>query len=478
MSNSLNDVIQGNPRAFDPMILAALAVNQDFYNAHAPKIRAYEEVTNISRFSTSEAREIFLRIQDFRDREGGMDTPIPAHTLRAMVDFYLQNGSIPDYLHPKMMDLITTMEPFMTTETPNLVAGNYFRTWFTYDTVTDIMEKFRRSQVEIKPTEAMEVMNQVIALASQNQDNSITPTQSLIDPNAGMTADIVLPWATINDRLGGGLQTGDSTIMAAMTGGGKTVCATQISSLAAYRGNKVLFVSTEQPPHELMVRIISNHCNIPAQEFTHSHGQLIIPRHIQSDAEQMRQILSLTTRLTENLRFLNWNDGQGRSVEQDLEPELQEVQRGGFKPELLVFDWIGGALSKNQKKERREWYLEAAEFLHDLPKRHNLHALMFAQLSNVKANNKKMCTAQMLEECTSMGNRATNAIYISALRASLEGEGDNYKTEQCFNIDKGRKANTGLAKVDREFQYQRFVDRGRRIVTPSANPATIPSNNQ
>ena len=455
-----------HPAFFEVQVLASFLNSQLFYRSYAPRIEQYAKALGgQKKFSQYSHNLLYDIIDEFRKSDRGEalgEQNIP----RIWIDDMLAQMSVSGELLPNVSELLPELlERVYARATPDMVAcikGDAFETWFD----STLVEDFARHQVSrdtpVSPEEARENLDAVLN-ARGTAKPAVTSFSQSVQMPSHVSFDIsACPLPKLNKNIGGGFGKGESTIIAGMTGGGKTVMAAQFAMTFALQYKNVLLVTTEQQPHELTPRMLSSHMNVPFSEFRRGGGTSVIPGAILKNPKYAEMTQTLSVGLDKHLKFLNWAEGGGKSVESDLESEMNTIAKDPEDPfpiDILIFDWIGGALTKNSKKDIREVYLNTATCLHELAKKKDIVVIMFAQLNKVQAKGKSLCSSDMLAECKSMADNATNAIYISGIRNNEKDTSESsYKEIQTINVDKARKGKGGSFQVRRDFAYQRFLE--------------------
>jgi archaellum biogenesis ATPase FlaH len=381
----------------------------------------------------------------------------------------------------RILNLLTKIHEKATPSQASAITQGMFKEWFDLTLVDDFSAAYKASPKKSSPEEARTMLDALMALGQVRESSVVRYGDALLDEDEQQTEHMTSGLFDLDKALGGGFRKGESTLVAAVTGGGKTVFATQFAAHFALHGHKVLFVTTEECPKELIHRMLSNHLNVPCGKFKKgSCNGTVIPSHIQENPSFTEALNDLNARFDNNLKFLDWI-GKDKIVNADLNPELDDLAEdteNAFKPDVLIFDWIGGALSKNSKEELRFLYLAAANHLHDLAKRRDrdMCVIMFAQLNKRQATGFR-CDSTMLAECKTMPDQATNAIYISSKRTEVGDCNDKeiYEEIQTINVDKARKGPGGCFKVRRDFTFQRF--RQFKSSTLQMENASVPNSN-
>ena len=255
----------------------------------------------------------------------------------------------------------------------------------------------------------------------------------------------------MNAVFGGGFCHGEYSLFIASTGAGKTVMALQ--------GLRVLFVTTEQGPAELEPRIISSFCNIPFSQVRDGVDMKSLAG-FQRDA-----IARLRKNLDGRLWIEDWSKTRGASLSEDIDGLVDRYEKQYGKMDVLVFDWLGGALGELSKEDMHVYRLilhNTGETLGKLADSRNMIVVSFAQANFVQAKNRKKVDISMIAECKSVGNKAENIYGMSCLLlpdAEDDDVRDAYKEEQYLYASKSRKSRGIGCRMWRDFDYQRFTDR-------------------
>jgi archaellum biogenesis ATPase FlaH len=469
--NSVELLIKSNPEFFDVHVLAAFMTSRRFWEQNHDRIDLFHKHAGQDcKFRTIAGNVLYEVVSGIHKMSMVGDHPIPPTLVLAYLSQFNENGQVPGDEYGKCLQLLDLVANSVGDATVASVDGPMFDAWFNAGLFETYAQRKLNSPYRADFNEVLSQMDEISKMRRKSTANVVTYQQSLVMPDDVRMDSISTGMGILDQHLGGGLLRGTSTVVAAISGGGKTVLASQLARNVAGLGARVLSCTTEMLPHQLTARIVSNGANIPIQDFRVGTDGFVIPTRFLENHITRAKIDDLHGRIDQNIRYLNWADGERRSVEMDLEPELDSIinhPTDPWMPDVLLFDWIGGALVRGSNRERRDVYYEAAEELHHLAKSKNIAVVMFAQLNKRLARNKKICTADMLSECTDIPNNATNSIFVSALLESGGGEtGDTYQTTQYFNVDKSRFGPTGFFEVQREFNYQRFRTFRNQTATP------------
>lgn len=466
MGSPIEQSVTANPGSFDKFILAAFVYSQEFYDANAHRITRYREILGRYPFMSYESVELFNRIRDVRGMRGGHEGLAPREYVEPMVQGLIRSGKILPIYHQRVLNLINEVWGLANQGVFAVVQGSIFDAWFNCDMMRNFSEKQLNDPNHVLPDMAQEQLQELLSLQATTRDASMSFQESMATGEEESDEDILTPIEELNAALGGGLLPSDSTLVAAPTGGGKTVISCQFAGHFALNNKKVLYITTEQRPRELTPRIFSHNLNVAFSEFRKGHNGSILPKVVQQNKTLMRTALRLQFKLEQNLRWMDWADGDPRSVTHHLDPEVKSVLDGGFMPDVIILDWLGGALDMSGKDDLRLMYLKAAIHFYELAKKLGTHNILCAQLNNQQSRNKRRCDHSMLEECKALANNATNAVYISNLLAPDSHVGqESFLDKQYGNVAKARKGPKGLIEMHRRFAFQKFIGRSEAQMT-------------
>ena len=319
----------------------------------------------------------------------------------------------------------------------------------------------------LTPERIAEWHTQLNEVPDDGDDETIVSVDDAIRADEDRGTLFELPeFPNLSTALGGGFAKGEHTLLAATTGGGKTVLAMQMAASWAVAGHNVIFVTTEQPPNQLMQRAYANMCNIPFNFFTERDERCPntrLPRRVTTDGGWLSAIQEFRETIRDTLVFLNWS-GTRKTVVGDLASSITKLQRTeryvNWQPDILIFDWIGASLERGVNSDAiRHLYNNVAQELKHIAVTMNLCVFSFAQLNKALTKNNQRCDHTMLNECKSLPDQAANALYVSSIKTSNE-EGSPFTRGQFMNVAKSRFGPGDNIKVLRDFEYQRFSREG------------------
>jgi replicative DNA helicase len=453
---SLTNTIKQNPASIEDLVVASFIASKKFFVDNSERILGYHKLGfSKSKFTSYINSQIFNSICEIRSRvsEDVIDKQLLLDNINTLFD----SGELFADEKETTLRHIEHLYCKATKSTVDFLSGDIFDTWFTADFGESLSTYINTSDAPITFDEVSGTLEKLKNYQAKSESKAVKVYDSIYrDMDVGNIIPSGIP--KLDKCMAGGFRCGESTLIAGATGGGKTVMACQLAGQFASLGRKTVFVTTEQPPNELTPRFLANMCSINMELLVQDQANdesTVIPKQLMNDPNTMVKVKNCLDVLQQNMYYVDWSGGEGRSIEKDLDVELDRIKNNDdFEPEIIIFDWVGGALKKEANKDLRIIYLDAAEHLHNIAKKRKLCVIFFAQLNKNKSYNKLRCDSSMLAECTSMPDKASNAIYISAKRSD---EGDSsYSLTQVINADKTRKGPGGTLNIAREFQFQRF----------------------
>ncbi len=329
--------------------------------------------------------------------------------------------------------------------------------------------------------EQVEKSRQLMASASGNYVNA----GALMLGTRRYENRIRMPLKCLNRRMAGGLGRDEATMIAGANGGGKTILAMQFVSCFANQDENVVCFTTEQKPEELILRSVSDYVGVPFDQLiTRADAPSIIqkgevlhlptlPTWLWTDPNYSQKTRLLLNMLSTRVVMINWAEGQGYTIEKHFDREIEALDALGWRTDVAVFDWLGGALRKETPKDqRRHIYESGAEHMIGFTKRRRIPTVIMVQADKDAVKGKKAVKMDMVSECKTMTNNISNFLGLSFLSASEERESDTrMQARQFINVDKCRKGSGGLAAVEAAFKFQRFMDVPEDMIGGAPQPA-------
>lgn len=337
------------------------------------------------------------------------------------------------------------------------------------------LEMRRMLQIAAYTTKNMDQLNANSLMQSiqsaMNQIESTSNTDSDVIQDFGQALDSVtteseddsmarmpIPGMPILTKaLGGGLKRGETGLIIAGSGGGKTVAALQIASGVALMGYKSLVVTTEQHSSILSNRIIACNANIPFKK---------VKDGVRLDTlteDEIDRIKLIKEPLAKNLKFANWCK-TGEMIETNLEQLIKSFkEKDGL--DVLVIDWLGGGLgvTAEQADKMHNYMMHCVNMIKLLAIKYNIFILVLAQANEKDAKSKIKLGRIDIDRCHTLDQPFTWALGISSVQGNasqrVNSPQESYLRKQYVNVWKGRMAGDLFYPIIREFEYQRFVEK-------------------
>lgn len=261
----------------------------------------------------------------------------------------------------------------------------------------------------------------------------------------------------LTKALGGGLKRGETGLIIAGSGGGKTVAALQIASGVALMGYKSLVVTTEQHSSILSNRIIACNANIPFKKVKDGVQLNTLTE------DEIDRIKLIKEPLAKNLKFANWCK-TGEMIETNLEQLIKTFkEKDGL--DVLVIDWLGGGLgvTADQADKMHNYMMHCVNMIKTLAIKYNIFILVLAQANEKDAKSKIKLGRIDIDRCHTLDQPFTWALGISSIQGNasqrVNSPQESYLRKQYVNVWKGRMAGDLFYPIIREFEYQRFVEK-------------------
>lgn len=263
---------------------------------------------------------------------------------------------------------------------------------------------------------------------------------------------------------------------AALTGCGKTILANQFLWDFARGGAKVVLVTTEQTPAVLIPRVISNTTSTPFSDFVKSSAINLsdiektttipnIPAYMWTDPNKAARMQVVEQVLIDNVKFVDWTGSNKHSITEHLACEIDALRTTGWIPDVIIFDWLGGALEGTDTPDKlRLIFKQGADFFATYCQTNNYLGIMFQQLAQGLALNKKIVHVNMLAEAKNTVEKFDGFLGISGMHEAEKNIDDAIVTKpklmrkQYIHVGKTRNGEGGVCGVAQEFVYQRFGD--------------------
>ncbi len=462
--------IDRNPAVFETYILASFIGSQSFYLQHGYKVCPVRPRIRKRRndFSQNWMNIVYEGVCLYwaERTESTTTEQLP----RAHIDIYLNESAEQGRILDKEIDTIdvglTNVYSLIEAgadQTVQFVERGVLSRWLAVRVAQEWGKDAVADPSILTPEKISEWHSQLQDIPTDDDDETIVSVDQAVNSAANRGDLFELPeFPNLSTALGGGFAKGEHTLLASTTGGGKTVMAMQMASSWAIAGHNVIFVTTEQPPNQLMNRAYSNVCNIPHNFFTERDEMCPntnLPIRVTTDGNWLNAIQTFRETIRDRLVFFDWS-GTRKTIVTDLAASITKLSRNPryaeWTPDILIFDWIGASLERGINSDAiRHLYNNVAGELKHIAVSHNLCVFSFAQLNKTLARNKQRCDHTMLNECKSLPDQCANALYISSIQTSNE-EGSPFTRGQFMNVAKSRFGAGDNIKILRDFEYQRF----------------------
>ncbi len=182
-------------------------------------------------------------------------------------------------------------------------------------------------------------------------------------------------FSELDEALGGGLLRGGMTILAARPSVGKTTLAMQVARNACEAGQRVLFVSLEQPEQELSERFLSCVARVPGTNLRRGRIRSVDAERLSSAADSIRHWR------------LHVNDRPAQTAREIATcARMTKRKTGGL--DLIAVDYLGLVEPENRKLNRNEQTGASARRLRDMARELNVPVLLCCQLNRDAADEK------------------------------------------------------------------------------------------
>jgi hypothetical protein len=481
LEENISNEIKRNPAIFEPQILACFIGSHSFFLGNNRSI--CEVLRNNNRrqdFSKNWMNVLYEGVVTYwSGYENIQEGPIPRSILDININQANEQGRLIDR---ELGDIEASLENIYTLAANNLsstvrfIENGVLAEWIGIKLTASLINDVSANPISATPDELLSRVSVIKERQSAHEVDETLVTMDMAFAGSVTRGELLhSPWPELDEKVGGGFAKGEHTICASVTGGGKTVLATQLASTFALSGLKVLFATTEQEPVPLIHRMLSDVVDIPFTYFTHSDqvDQVTrLPRNVANDSDWVSGCREFQETTRHNMRFINWSSSR-KTVESDLRASIQswrdwtpppEPEPGwdlepNFEPDVLIFDWIGSALAQGREREMRHLYEAVATELKHIAIADNMSVFSFAQLNKMLSKGKAKCDHTMLHECKSLPDQAVNAIYVSGLTNNNQDENgaETFLPGQMLNVAKSRFGPGGSFRIIRQFQHQRFA---------------------
>lgn len=461
-----------HPEQFERYLAAAFIRLQKVYNLlHGCLCRHHRTGERVNDFDDPVLFGLVKVYEEYRDMTmdaGGLEHPVPTEEdIRCAAVVLAAEGDA-----TVNEDIEEIVEAFMELTSPVYASNDLLestvlpvaQTWMTNKKSQAAIVDIRRSGMDPDISDRVAELEEIRDICNAGSSGDMFDEFDCgEDDSQAFVERMTLGsnFSSLNACLGGGVGKKEHILFAAPTGQGKTVLACQLAADLASSGHQVLFITTEQPSIELRPRIISCLSKGPGMEqipfgLVKDGGY----RHLLSDGQRRTHDM-IQESLRGKLHFQSWL-GMGKSIN-DIDAIVQAAIKKYSSIDVVVLDWIGGALTENvDPKFKRDEYLKAAKRMKTIAYKFDIATISFAQTTQDSID-KQRVTEKYLAECKTLHTECAAAFGISALRTTGSSEAaasdsqNAYATEQFMYCFKSRKAVGKLIPIRRDFGFQRFT---------------------
>lgn len=358
-------------------------------------------------------------------------------------------------------------------------VGPYFKAW--YGSV-----RAKKAAREINKYDIPDVIGQVAiieqALSSAEQAAGNDEEDQMDDFLYGEVLERVARRPTgiqgLDLCLNGGAGPGECYLLFSGTGGGKSICAGQISwHDAAFNKGMPLVITTELRPREYAARTVSNAAGIPINVLQDCENVAQIRQAVAADSSsmyKMGKVDEVLDVIRSKIRYQKVSADDGMEARILLERECMTFQRKmGSMPSLVILDWLGSLADVKSGSTTSEramaWEISANQCV-KFAERTGIPTFVLAQAVNDSQTRSVLTLGDIgiskgIAKNMVLAVGITNAIKKSEITDAILGKQDMPKSmvhdEQLFCVCKARKGEGRNIKVKRNFRFQRFTTHER-----------------
>lgn len=421
--------------------------------------REYNDFLNPIHYNIFRALRMYRKLQ----ADAGVGTEFREPTvdmMKMMLDIMVDEGNRAIYEDdvPEALRVYRELtEDHRTNEEIEMMVSASYKDWICDRKIAAAQEE--SELIDLRGSELMNALNETreeLMLRIGEEEDTLKDFGDVVNEDEITTERMSLSpgMGALNHCLGGGVGKKEHILFAGATGAGKTVFACQLAANLACQGKKVCYVTTEQPANELVPRIVSALSAFSTAKIPFDIVKDGLVRERLTD-QQNKQLNRSLEALSGNLGFEEWLGG-GLDVS-DLEASVRKFKQRYGGIDVLILDWIGGALASGvmDPQAKRQCYIDAARKMKDLAYRYNMGTISMAQ-AGAEGVNVRHVTERHLAESKTLHREAVAAFGISALRESRDGADNSYSDAQYLYCFKSRKARGMTVNLTRHFDYQYF----------------------
>jgi hypothetical protein len=280
------------------------------------------------------------------------------------------------------------------------------------------------------------------------------------DPDTAEKISSGLP--QLDKAIGGGYAKSNSYCFVAYTGTGKTTFGVQMAAtFCNLQGLKGIFVTTEETPMQIKLRMIAHCCNID-WGYLMTNSATFEPTSL--DPKKYAMYKKMMDNMSNSFRVVDWS--VAGNINQDIEEVVEQfITDKGCAPDFLIFDWLGGALDNlstsggsNDGDRLRHVYNSAAERLRQIGKKYR-PVVIYMMQAKANALNRSRVGQDMIGESFGPSKGVSAVIGMSAVQedgGDEAGSKNTYAERQTLFVGKSRHGPGGAVPFRRNFAVQRL----------------------
>ena len=251
---------------------------------------------------------------------------------------------------------------------------------------------------------------------------------------------------------------GDAWLFFAGSGGGKSVVAGNIAVHSALEhGMKSVLLSTEMPPHTMLMRMAASAMKKPYEKVK----KYLNPSMPCPYDDQIEEWLD---RVDPFVMVQNYNDLAGATPEDKIMKLVDEfIRRHKAAPDIILLDWLGSALEQSFENawQKQEVFSRLAQFMAKLADDLKGLSFTFAQAKATSRNKSAIYPAD-IKDCTGLDMSMEGVCGMTNLPAAQGVDDDAFDEEassapdQFWCVSKVREGKTRRLPVRQDFSTMRF----------------------
>ncbi len=312
--------------------------------------------------------------------------------------------------------------------------------------IDGIREKAALSVRDVKGTGGVKLISQsdAVVMTYEKMDHA--------QKRDGQANDRIQTGIKPLDKMTGGLSGSKLMIIGARPSVGKSIFAMTICMNAAKQGKKVLYISLEMEPEELMEREFAAESLVPLTEITSDE---ITPEGWMKLAESMAPLCSRPIYYCTEIHF----------VEEVRKAAFNLYENGGI--DLICVDYIQLLKTTQKRNSRQEEVADISRGLKWLAQELKIPVIALSQLNRASQKEKRPPTMAEARESGAIEQDAniflllhdpdTDELKSEDLRRLSKNLGDHGMKLIYVNVDKNRQGKKGVFYIAFDGDHMRFL---------------------